>query len=466
MDFKMIAKKTEYQVTFVNIRDVKPSPENDEIYGSIEHDEQMKNLIDSITRRGLEEPIIITADNYILSGHRRYYACDFLGFEKIPVRVKKNVKRLGNTDFHKLLIEYNPQRIKGPSTLLKEALLRFSDEEPTALLKRHEDIEVNVEAEFVRVSGAKSIRSISLKKQAFLQATKKVVASLRPFWPLSVRQVHYALLNDPPFISTPKKSQYNAEHYRYRNDKTSYNALIELLTQARYLGEVSMSAIDDPTRPSFLNDGFVSVSEFITNEMENFLTGYHRDMQYDQPRHIEMLGEKNTLLQILKPVCEEFYIPLTLARGYASIPVWRDMARRFAKSKKKAMTLIVVSDYDPEGFDLADDAIRSLRDLWHVEVDYCRVGVNRNQIDQLGLHIDFNPAKETSSRLKGFIERTGGKETWEVEALDPTYLQKEVRNAITANMDMEIYRQDVDQQNSDAAELAEFRRQMADELGL
>ncbi|TWU36651.1 hypothetical protein Q31b_49320 [Novipirellula aureliae] len=67
---------------------------------------------------------------------------------------------------------------------------------------------------------------------------------------------------------------------------------------------------------------------------------------------------------------------------------------------------------------------------------YQRVAVDRNQIDELGLHGDFNPAKETSVRLKGFVERTGGKETWELESLPPEYLRDQVRAGIEANMDM------------------------------
>lgn len=459
-------REQDYSVEFIDIDKVKPSPENDEIYGVIGHDEQISNLIDSIKSRGLEEPIIVTSDFYILSGHRRYYACNWLRMEQIPIRRKTEITRNGNIEFKRLLIEYNPQRVKSAGTLLKEALLRFSDDDPTILLKQHEEQQTEVDAEFTPVAGSKSIRSISKKKQEFLTAAKTVIAGLNKFWPLSVRQVHYALLNDPPLMSKPKKSKFDAEHYRYRNDKTSYDALIELLKQARYLGWVPMIAIDDPTRPSFRNNGYDSLSQFIQSSMKGFLTGYHRDMQKDQPRHIEMLGEKNTLLQILQPICKEFYVPLTLARGYASIPVWRDIAQRFRRSEKSAMTLVVVSDYDPEGFDLADDAVRTLRDLWDIEVDYCRVGVNRKQIDELGLSADFNPAKETSSRIKGFIERTGGKETWEVESLDPNYLQAEVRKVITSNMDMEIYEQNVDQQNSDALELSDFRMQLVSEMEL
>jgi len=348
---------------------------------------------------------------------------------------------------------------------LKEALLRFSIDDPTQLLDRWADDSLE-EVEFTHVEGFKTIPKISAKKREFLEATKLIVDELRPFWPLTVRQIHYKLLNNPPLTSKPRRSKYPPEKYRYRNDKPSYSALISLLTQARYKGEVSMFAIDDPTRPVVRRTGFRNASHFIKQNMDGFLTGYHRDMQRDQPRHIEVLGEKNTLLQILKPVCRELYVPLTLARGYASIPVFRDMAKRFKESGKESMSLIAVSDYDPEGFDLVDDAVRSLRDLWGVDVDYCRVGVTREQIEELELHTDFNPAKETSSRIESFKERTGGTDTWEVEALEPGYLREKVRDAIMANMDQEIYDECIAQEIRDAEELAEYRSQIVTEMGL
>lgn len=60
-----------FQVDFVDIESIKPSPENDEVYGAVQDDEQMESLIDSIQRRGLEEPLIVSSDSYIISGHRR-----------------------------------------------------------------------------------------------------------------------------------------------------------------------------------------------------------------------------------------------------------------------------------------------------------------------------------------------------------------------------------------------------------
>ena len=43
--------------------------------------------------------------------------------------------------------------------------------------------------------------------------------NLRDYWPLSIRQIHYKLLNDPPLKQTPKRSKFDVEYYRYANDK-------------------------------------------------------------------------------------------------------------------------------------------------------------------------------------------------------------------------------------------------------
>ncbi len=456
----------EFRTEYVPIDSICPSPENDELYGAIEHDEQMDALAISIDNRGLRDPILISEDNYIISGHRRYYACCWLELEEVAVR-REPFRRDDNLeDWPKLLAEFNCQRVKTAGMLLREALMRHSDSDPSELLAEHRLASIQVDATFSEVEGVKYSGAITEKKRPFLVAAQKAVDELKKFWPLTVRQVHYRLLNNPPLITTPKRSQFEVEHYRYRNDKTSYQALIKLLSQARYAGEIPANCIDDPTRPKWAHNGFRSLAHFLDSEMANFLTGYHRHRQLDQPRHIEMLGEKNTLAGIVRPICRDYGIPLTLGRGYASYPVWRDMAARFKESGKAAMTLIIASDYDPEGLDLADDAIRSLRDMWMIRVDYHRVSVTAEQIAELDLSEDFNPAKETSSRLESFIRKSGGTKTWELESLPPEYLQEQVRAAIEANMDMAIYQQTVDQEREDVIELARIRAEIVSDFNL
>lgn len=457
-----------YSVEFIATDQIKPSPENDDIYGTTNSDEHIDALIASIDKRGLEEPLIVTSDDYIMSGHRRYFACTELGLDKIPVR-RKEIERLKNlNEWPRILAEFNTQRVKSLGSMLREALLAQADANPTELLQRHYASSTDkLTAEYQDVDGVKGVRPVSESKQQFLKRTQEVVESLADFWPLTARQIHYQLLNNPPLISTPKRTKHDIEKkYRYRNNESSYNALLELLKSARYSGEIRMDVIDDPTRPAFNNAGWADLGSFVQDSMDGFLNGYRRDRQTDQPKHIEVLGEKNTLLQILKPVCWEYCIPMSLSRGYGTIPLWRDIAGRFRRTRKKSMTLIVASDFDPEGIDLAKDAVRSLRDQWDITVGYHRVGVNRDQIDELNLASDFNPAKRTSSRYKTFVDETGTEKTWELEALPPRYIQKRLREAIEENMDMDAYQQSVDRETEEARELMEIRDNLTSDLEL
>lgn len=453
-----------YEVTTKQARGIRPSIENDALYGEIEHDEQMDLLMESIERQGLEEPIIVSEDNYIISGHRRFYACKRLGIYSIPCRVKKGVFREGHPDWHRLLMEYNPQRIKSAAVLLREGMLRFGQQDSSELLKTYESRPVEAARSFTDVKGLKEVKPVSKAQKEFLDAASKVVYEFREFWPVSLRFIHYKMLNDPPLMQKYKRSKVDPELHRYRNDDDCYNKLSKLLTSARYYGHIPFEAMHDETRPEFWHPGYRNPSEFIQSEIDNFLRGYHQDLQADQPRHIVVLAEKLTLSPIVRPVCEPLHVQLQFGKGYGSTSQWYAMAKRFRDSGKKRMTLIVLSDYDPEGLHLADDAVRTLRDLWEIPIDLYRVGVNREQIDELKLSEDFNPAKVKSSRLKEFIKKTGGTETWEIEALPPDYIQRELESAILANMDQQILQMNRQQVATAAREIQEFRQQIIDAL--
>lgn len=424
----------------------------------------MDQLRESIRHRGLEEPILVSSDGFILSGHRRQHGCRRNGWTHVPIRKRSNITREGNDQFHRELIEYNPQRIKSVGSLLREALLRDNDSADTyAAIEERREASMQVDADFMAVEGAKDITPISERRQEFLNAVQVVIEKLEDYWPLSIRQIHYQLLNDPPLKQTPKRSKHDVEHYRYKNDDSSYNSLVDLLTAARYHGQVSMSVIDDPTRPQKTFGGWDSVYDFVQSEISDFMVGFHRDRQKDQPRHIECFFEKNTLYRIAERACNEYYVPFNIGRGFCSIPVWRNIARRFNASGKERMTLIIVSDYDPEGLELADDAIRSLQ-LHGVPVDGHRIAVTGEQIDELNLAEDFNPAKETSSRYDAFVGRTGDTKTWECEMLPPDYLVDQIKAAIEANMDMEVYEAICEQEEENCSELCRIREQIASQL--
>lgn len=447
-----------YAVEWVSLKRIKPSPENDEIYGVINFDSDptLQSLVDSIQRLGLEEPIICTADFYILSGHRRFRAIQHLSWKKVPVRFSP-VKRADTTDYHRLLAQYNPQRVKSVAALLSEEFLKAD-----AYISRDQfalrDYRLSqVDADFINVEGNKLIEPIGERRAEFLAAAVKVIEELREFWPLTVRQVHYKLLNNPPL--TQVTSDRN-ERWRYRNDPSSYGKLSNLLVSARYLGHVSISALDDPTRISkeYEFGTWNSVTSFIARESEGFLTGYQRHRLEGQKNHVELLIEKNTLLNIVMPVADRFMMPYSVNRGYGNPSLWRKMEDRWDDCLADNFILLAISDHDPEGFDLIDDATRSLRDLHRVPVEVVRVGLTMAQIEAQGAHSAF--AKETSSRFKQYVERTGSRACWEVEALDPEFLQSELHEAILSVLDTEQLNAVQERQVEEQKQIAAIRSRL------
>lgn len=88
-----------------NARELRPHPLNETIYG----DRADGDLIASVRARGVLNPILITQDNFIISGHRRWGAAIAAGLSVVPVVVFGSTDPL---DIEEALIESNRQRQK------------------------------------------------------------------------------------------------------------------------------------------------------------------------------------------------------------------------------------------------------------------------------------------------------------------------------------------------------------------
>ncbi len=65
------------------LSDIRPSPENDKLYRPVDpSDPDIVALAESIRQHGLREPIVVTLDGWILSGHRRYVAAGLAGLSE------------------------------------------------------------------------------------------------------------------------------------------------------------------------------------------------------------------------------------------------------------------------------------------------------------------------------------------------------------------------------------------------
>lgn len=437
---------------------IRPSPENDKLYRPIvETDPEIIALAGSIREHGVKEPLVITADNYILSGHRRFVASGIAGLKELPCRVDSVFH--DSEKFMVLLREYNRQREKSRDEKLREAVVSANPEEAHRRLVEHRRKASRVkDGDFMEITGDKVRAEISDAKAPFLDAIMRVLKEREDFLPLSDRQIHYALLNAPPLIHASKPGS------TYRNDKSSYKALTDLLTRARLEGFIPMEWIADPTRPVVTWKVHREVSAFMAKCLDDLLKGYYRDYMQSQSNQIEIVGEKNTIESVIRPVAMEFTIPYTIGRGYCSLRPRHDLAERFKASGKEKLILLILSDFDPDGEEIAQSFVRSLRDDFGIaDIEAKKVALTAEQIEEHSLPRSME-AKESSSNYQKFFENHGDA-VFELEALRPEDLQAALRLAIESVIDRKALNHEIDQEKEDAAFLENKRREILAMLG-
>ena len=82
------------------------------------------DLAISIREVGIQEPLTLSADSILLSGHRRLAAAKYLGLKTVPVRVLDDVvfNALSKAERLEVLRRHNQQREKSPGERIREKL--------------------------------------------------------------------------------------------------------------------------------------------------------------------------------------------------------------------------------------------------------------------------------------------------------------------------------------------------------
>ena len=444
------------------INQIKKAPENESIYdnfGVANSDDWQ--LAKSIRDKGILEPLVITADRFLLSGHRRLEASKYIRKSTVPVRMLEDIffSALRTQERLDLLRLYNQQREKSPSEKIKEALIGVDPKIAYVELKMFNQRRKAIDSTRgeITVSGIKTRAKITTLQ--FLAAAKSVIEKEKEYWPLSVRRVHYLLLNNPPLCHDSKPNS------RYANTKQSYKKLTNLLSRARLVGQVPIESIEDVTRPVLEGGGFDTVGQYITQEVKNFLTGYHRNLQQGQPHHVEIILEKNALRTVLERVAQEYCVPITTTRGYASIPPRYEVFRRYRQSGKPKLILLYLTDFDPDGDEIAESFSRSMRDDFNItNIQSFKVALTALDVDEHDLPSDMD-AKKTSVNYKKFFARYGSNRAVELDAAPVWLLQEKLREEIESVLDMEEFDAQIKQQESEAAEIMAHRTVVTNALG-
>jgi hypothetical protein len=425
---------------------LKPSPENQILYNQRGPDHpDLRGLIESIRERGIEARLLVSRDHYIISGHSRWQAAQYLGLLKVPCEILPIRRSDCSTDeWAKHLREHNHGRVKTIDELVREKLVDVNRDEVLRAARDQRKLRSDAETEEIEISATRKQRcAISDEKRPMADAVRKVLRELGNDLPISVRGLHYALLRQPPLRNSRKPTS------RYCNDRASYQDLSDLLTRMRLVGQVPWGWIIDETRPAIHWATWPNSAEFIREKSKVLFDGYSRDLMQSQRTYFAVVCEKLSVKRFLEPTCSEFTIPLVVARGNSSADLRHQLAGRYHASQKDRCHLFILADADPDGDSISQTLVDSLCHEFDIDdLSADRVAITHRQADELGLPDNLD-AKPSSSNYGRFIKQHGRDDCYELEAVQPAQLRKWLDEAIRGRIDLESYNAEVKQQEDE-----------------
>lgn len=235
------------------------------------------------------------------------------------------------------------------------------------------------------------------------------------------------------------------------NNANQYNKIVDLVADGRLHGLIDWDAIEDRTRYKRANAHWDSPEEIIESAIES----YKIDTRKTQPVYLECWIEKDSLVSILEATCRSLDVPCFSCRGNPSITAIHEASSRFAEQEQqdKKCIILYAGDHDPSGLNIPQVIQERFNDFC-VDVELRRIGITLEQIRELNLP-PF-PAKTTDGNYKKYVMTTGLKDSWELDALPPEKLSALFRDNIMALTDLELWKQEREQEKADKTRLAEM----------
>lgn len=218
------------------------------------------------------------------------------------------------------------------------------------------------------------------------------------------------------------------------NRQSEYNRLGSIISDGRLCGLLPWDKLVDRTRNLMGHETYASPREFLMSTV----SGYRRDLWQEQTWRPEVWVEKEALTGVVSGICGQLRVDFFACRGYNSqSEQWR-AGQRFARYIRDGQRPIVfhLGDHDPSGIDMTRDNQERLSMFAGTPVIVQRLGLNMNQIEEL--NPPPNPTKLTDSRAAGYVDKFGY-ESWELDALDPSYIRDLIDDAVSHVRDPEVW---------------------------
>lgn len=235
------------------------------------------------------------------------------------------------------------------------------------------------------------------------------------------------------------------------NSQKEYKKLGDTLSKARLAGLVDWSSLEDRGRQLRGADGGEESPADFFSSMD---AQYFIQWWQGQENYVEVWVEKDALLGVIERPCDRWRVSYFSCRGYSSQSEQYTAGKRFANhnSDGRRCHVIHLGDHDPSGLDMTRDNRERLAMFAEHDVEVHRIALNMDQIEEL--RPPPNPAKLTDSRASEYV-RQHGRQSWELDALPPSYIDRIIDENIRQLIDHDIMDARKRQEAEEQAEVRE-----------
>lgn len=239
------------------------------------------------------------------------------------------------------------------------------------------------------------------------------------------------------------------------NTQREYKKLGSIINDGRLAGMIDWDRLVDRTRNIQSNSHWIHPKHIVEVCVEQ----YQIDKWQNQESRIEVWIEKDALIGVIEGVCRREDVSYFSCRGYTSqSEMWGASIRLFKHHEESGQHPVIIhlGDHDPSGIDMTRDIEDRLR-LFGLDITVERIALNMNQVKKY--NPPPNPAKITDSRAGKYIQNFG-RESWELDALEPTMLEKLIASKIARYRDERLWAKMVAREKRDIAILKKTAKTM------
>lgn len=294
----------------------------------------------------------------------------------------------------------------------------------------------------------------------WIRRVQGVLAQYEDYLPLSLRTVFYILVQQHGFEKSEK----------------AYNRLGTWVARARRAQLLGFDGLKDDQGRAHRVLAWSGVAGF-WGDVDKRFEHYRRRRLDGQPVRAEVWTEASGIGEQLQRVAWRYGIPVYISRGFTSVTNAHAVAER-AMEFDGPTVLFHVGDYDPSGLSIYESLTEDARAFliqkraWEDEdfaedgklsyakmdesgptIQPVRVALTWEQVEEHG--VETAPPKPTDSRSASWVG-----ETAQAEALPPDLLEQIVTEAIEAELDLEVWEEQVAAEETDRDQIGAVLEQV------